>query len=122
MSVPGGDALAVFAASVALGVLGFAIVSYRRLARERKGLPASVKGKPWQELTWEEKMAFAARKRAWEILFVTVSALALVGGFAWSYVEWISGTITWQESLLVSSAVLTVVALCVLGSEMVWRK
>jgi hypothetical protein len=122
MGVPGGDVLAVLAASIALGVLGFAAVSYRRLARERRRLPAFVKGKPWQELTWEEKMAFAARKRAWEIFFVTVSALALVGGFAWSYVEWTSGAITWQESLLVSSAVVTVVALCVLGSEMVWRK
>lgn len=122
MGVPGGDVLAVFAALVAAGVLGFAIVSYRRLAREARRLPPLVKGKPWRELTWEEKMAFAARKRAWEILFVTVSALAFVGGILWAYVEGMTGTITWQESLLVTSAVVTVIALCVLGSELVWRR
>ncbi|MBC7339167.1 MAG: hypothetical protein H5U04_04830 [Firmicutes bacterium] len=122
MGVPGGDVLAVFAALAAAGVVGFAIVSYRRLAREARGLPPVVKGKPWRELTWEEKMAFAARKRAWEIFLVTVSALAFVAGVVWSYVEWMSGTISWQESLLVSSAVVTVIALCVLGSELVWRR
>ncbi|MEW6400056.1 MAG: hypothetical protein AB1503_13000 [Bacillota bacterium] len=122
MEFPGADALAVFAALVALAVLTFVGVAYRRLVRETRGLPTLVRGKPWQSLTWEEKMAFAARKRRWELLFVAVASLALLGGFLWSYVEYVSGSITWRESLLVSAGVIVTVALCVLGSELVWRR
>ncbi|MDI6893203.1 MAG: hypothetical protein QME70_01090 [Bacillota bacterium] len=61
MEFPGADALAVFAALVALAVLTFVGVAYR-------------------------------------------------------------GTIGWQESLLVSAGVIVTVALCVLGSGLVWRR
>lgn len=122
MDFPGADVLAIFAALVATAVLVSVAIGYRRLARETRGLPPTVKGKSWQELTWEEKMAFVARKRRWELLFVAVSSLALLAGFLWAYVESVSGAITWQESLLVSSGVVITVALCILGSELLWRR